>query len=50
MAPVLARVERIPRISRFGWLMALYGENHALLQRLFEPADLEEGGWISRPG
>ena len=50
MAPVLTRVERIPRISRFGWLMALYGENHALLQRLFEPADLEEGGWISRIG
>ena len=47
MAPVLARTERIPRISRFGWLMGLYAENFALLTRLFEPADLAPGSWVS---
>ena len=45
--PVLSRVERIPRISRFGWLMGLYAENFALLTRLFEPADLARGSWVS---
>ena len=45
--PVLSRVERIPRISRFGWLMGLYAENFALLTRLFEPADLAPGAWLS---
>ena len=45
--PVLSRVERIPRISRFGWLMGLYAENFALLTRLFEPADLAPGSWLS---
>ena len=44
---VLSRVERIPRISRFGWLMGLYAENFALLTRLFEPADLAPGSWLS---
>jgi len=48
--PVLARVERIPRISRFGWLMGLYAENFALLTRLFEPADLAPGTWLSGIG
>lgn len=48
--PVLSRVERIPRISRFGWLMGLYAENFALLTRLFEPADLAPGGWVSSVG
>ena len=45
--PVLSRVERIPRISRFGWLRGLYAENFALLTRLFEPADLAPGSWVS---
>ena len=45
--PVLSRVERIPRISRFGWQMGLYAENFALLTRLFEPADLAPGSWLS---
>ena len=45
--PVLSRVECIPRISRFGWLMGLYAENFALLTRLFEPADLAPGSWLS---
>jgi len=48
--PVLSRVERIPRISRFGWLMGLYAENFALLTRLFEPADLAPGAWRSSIG
>lgn len=47
MPPVLSRIERIPRLSRFGWLMGLYAENHDLLVRLFEPADLDEGSWES---
>jgi len=50
MPPVLARIERIPRLSRFGWLMGLYAENHDLLVRLFEPADLGEGAWESSIG
>jgi len=38
---------RIPRLSRFGWLMGLYAENHARLQRLFAPARLGEGSYLS---
>ena len=45
--PVARRIERIPRISRFGWLMGLYAENFALLTRLFEPADLAKGSYRS---
>ena len=37
---MLSRVARIPRLSRFGWLMGLYAENFDRLTRLFEPADL----------
>ena len=48
--PVARRIERIPRISRFGWLMGLYAENFALLTRLFEPADLRAGTWMSQIG
>jgi uncharacterized protein YqiB (DUF1249 family) len=50
MPPVAARIERIPRLSRFGWLMGLYAENHDLLVRLFEPVDLGEGAWQSSIG
>ncbi len=45
-----ARSARIPRISRFGWLMGLYAENHARLARLFHPADLAAGTYISSIG
>lgn len=38
---------RIPRLSRFGWLMGLYSENHARLQRLFEPERLATGSHLS---
>ena len=50
MAQVLARATRIPRIGRFGWLMGLYAENHARLQRLFEPGDLGCGRYLSTIG
>ena len=43
MSSVLARAERIPKLSRFGWLMGLYAENHVLLTRLFQPGDLAVG-------
>jgi uncharacterized protein YqiB (DUF1249 family) len=38
------------RLGKFGWLMALYAENHARLQRLFEPADLLPGRYQSDIG
>ena len=47
MSNVLSRHHAVPKISRFGWLMALYGENHARLQRLFAPADLAVGHYVS---
>lgn len=50
MQELAARVERIPRLSRFGWLMALYAENFRRMTRLFEPANLEEGSYLSSIG
>ena len=51
MAQVLVhRPLRIPRLSRLGWLMGLYAENHALLQRLFAPACLPCGRHVSSVG
>lgn len=47
MAQVLSRVERIPKLSRFGWLMGLYAENHCKLTRLFAPATLSTGLHLS---
>lgn len=44
------RHARIPKISRFGWLMGLYAENHARMARLFHPADLVAGTYISSIG
>jgi uncharacterized protein YqiB (DUF1249 family) len=38
---------RIPRLSRFAWLMELYAENHGRLQRLFEPDRLDTGNYVS---
>lgn len=40
----------LPRLSRFGWLMALYAENHARLARLFAPAELAPGRYVSSIG
>ena len=50
MSRVLSRRVALPKISRFGWLMGLYSENHARLQRLFEPAQLGCGIYISSIG
>ncbi|MGH8063503.1 MAG: DUF1249 domain-containing protein, partial [Pseudoxanthomonas sp.] len=35
MTQALARPASIPKLNRFGWLMALYAENHTRLSRLF---------------
>lgn len=50
MSTVLARTSRLPQMGRFAWLMALYGENHARLERLFEAAALAPGRYISSVG
>ncbi|WP_411832017.1 DUF1249 domain-containing protein [Pseudoxanthomonas mexicana] len=50
MSQALSRVARIPRLSRFGWLMALYAENHSRLSRLFAPERLAEGTYVSSIG
>ena len=50
MSKVLARRIPLPKLSRFSWLMGLYAENHARLQRLFEPADLACGTYLSSIG
>jgi len=50
MQQALPIVARIPRIGRFGWLMGLYAENHARLTRLFAPAGLACGSYVSSLG
>lgn len=50
MSTVLARTSQLPQMGRFAWLMALYGENHARLERLFEAAALAPGRYISSVG
>ena len=50
MQELVARIERIPKLSRFGWLMALYAENFRRMTRLFEPANLGEGRYLSSIG
>jgi uncharacterized protein YqiB (DUF1249 family) len=50
MSRIAARAARIPKLSRFGWLMALYAENHARLARLFAPAGLAPGRYVSSIG
>ena len=40
----------VPRFSRFAWLMGLYAENHQRLQRVFAPADLVPGEYVSSVG
>ena len=47
MPSVSAPALRIPGLSRFGWLMGLYAENFGKLTRLFEPADLQAGRYVS---
>jgi len=43
MNSLATRSARIPRLSRLGWLMALYAENHQRLEQLFEPRRLQAG-------
>lgn len=50
MSKVVARQLQIPRLSRFGWLMGLYAENFNRLTRLFAPADLDVGSYVSSIG
>ena len=50
MQEVAARIASIPKLSRFGWLMALYAENFKRVTRLFEPADLGCGRYLSTIG
>lgn len=50
MSEVLVRPLSEWRINRFGWLMALYAENHQRLQRLFAPERLGEGRYVSSVG
>ena len=50
MSQLVAKKRLIPRLSRFGWLMALYSENHGRLGRLFDIRALREGRWISDVG
>lgn len=50
MSQLLARRVKLPGLSRLGWLMALYAENHSRLVRLFEPGELEAGGYVSSIG
>lgn len=49
MNAVLSRIERLPRLSRLGWLMGLYAENHRKLERLLSPASLAEGQYLCAP-
>ena len=41
---------RVPRLSRFGWLMGLYAENYLHLMRLFAPDHLQVGRYVSSIG
>lgn len=52
MAAILTptRRTRLPSLDRFGWLMALYAENHLRLQRLLPVGELDEGVWRSSCG
>lgn len=44
------RPQSSPPLSRFAWLMGLYGENHQRLQRLFDPLALAPGEYVSSVG
>ena len=44
------RAARIPRLTRFGWLMGLYAENYTRLHALFDPASLAPGVHLSSVG
>ena len=50
MQQVTSPDTRVPRLGRFGWLMALYAENHGRLVRLFAPGGLAVGSHVSSVG
>ncbi len=50
MKSLVASHSRVPQLSRFGWLMALYGENHLRFSHLFAPAALAPGSYCSHVG
>ena len=50
MRSVLAHRKTLPAMSRFGWLMALYGENFTRLQSLFDVVPLTAGRYCSSVG
>ena len=50
MNSLAVRNARVPQLSRFGWLMALYAENHTRMARLFQPAGLQTGRHVSSVG
>jgi uncharacterized protein YqiB (DUF1249 family) len=50
MNSLATRTARIPTLSRLGWLMALYTENHQRLDQLFRPAGLGRGRYVSTVG
>ena len=50
MSNALPRQQRVPKLSRFSWLMGLYAENYLHLNRLFAPADLQPGSYLSSIG
>ncbi len=47
MSSALLPLTRLPQLSRFGWLMGLYAENHRKLDRLFAPGRLQAGLYVS---
>lgn len=50
MSSITARTALVPKLNRFGWLMALYTENQTRLVRLFQPRDLPAGRYVSDIG
>lgn len=50
MTQTASRFARLPKLSRFGWLMGLYAENHERFSRVFAPAELERGTYLSDIG
>ena len=50
MSSLVAQRASFPRLSRFGWLMGLYAENHGRLVRLFAPGGLVAGRYVSSIG
>lgn len=50
MNSLASRTTRLPQLSRLGWLMGLYSENHHRFARLFAPRSLEVGRYTSSVG